>query len=58
MFNQLPKRLLSVLLTLCLIVSVITVGTVSTSANPITEFVIDKLLDTGMRRQRGGRRSG
>ena len=49
MFKRSLKRFISVLLTLCLIVPVITIGTVSTSANVIADFAIEKLLDTGMR---------
>ena len=58
MLKRLPKKTISVVLTLCMIFSMITVGAVSGSAkkadlaatgNPIAEKAIDQLIEDGMR---------
>ena len=49
MVKRFPKRLLSVILTLCIILSAVSAGIAVTNADVIAEFAYDKLMDTGMR---------
>ena len=49
MLRQISRKAIAALLAVCLIASMVTIGTVGVSANVIAEFAIDKLLDTGMR---------
>ena len=49
MVKRFSKRVLSVILTLCMIVSMLTVGMIGAKANFFVDFALEKMMDIGMR---------